>query len=213
MSTSASTTTNLMLIGGGGHALVVAEAAFDSGWNLTGFFDDRADAPLASLVERRGGMADAAGVLRGNPGGAAAMLCVGDLAARASLLPGFAGVTWARVRHPSATVSRRAEVGAGVYLGARCVVNIRAVIGDHAIINTGAIIEHECRIGANAHIGPGAVLCGNVTVGDGTLVGAGARVIPGVQIGAGCVVGAGAVVVRDMPDGSRAVGVPARLRG
>lgn len=212
MSTSASTSTNLMLIGGGGHALVVAEAAFDSGWNLTGFFDDRSDSPLASLVERRGGVADALGVLRG-AGGASAVLCVGDLAARASLLPGLVGVTWARVRHPSATVSRRADVGAGVYLGARCVVNIRAAIGDHAIINTGAIVEHECRIGANAHVAPGAVLCGNVTVGDGTLIGTGARVIPGVRIGAWCVVGAGAVVVRDLPDGAHAVGVPARVRG
>jgi len=208
-----------MLIGGGGHALVVAEAAFDSGWTLTGFFDDRADAPLASLVERRGRVADAAGVLRGGaaePGGVGsvlAMVCVGDLAARAALLPGFAGVTWARVRHPSATVSRRAEIGTGVYLGARCVVNIRAVIEDHAIINTGAVIEHGCRIGANAHIAPGAVLCGNVVVGENTLLGAGARVIPGVRIGSNCVVGAGAVVVRDLPDGACAVGVPARVRG
>lgn len=199
-----------MLIGGGGHALVVAEAAFDSGWTLAGFFDDRVDAPLASLVERRGGVGDAAAVLRGV--GTPAMLCIGDLRSRAALLPSLEGVTWGRVRHPSATVSRRAEIGAGVYLGARCVVNIRARIGDHAIINTGAIVEHECEIGANAHIAPGVVLCGNVRVGEGTLVGAGARVIPGVKIGAGCVVGAGAVVVRDVPDGGLVMGVPAAAR-
>jgi sugar O-acyltransferase (sialic acid O-acetyltransferase NeuD family) len=201
---------SLFLIGGGGHALVVAESAFDSGWTVAGFFDDREDAPLASLAEHRGGMRDAGAALRAS--GGLAMMCVGGLAARAALLRELDGVAWARVRHPSATVSRRAEIGAGVYLGARCVVNIRATVGDHAIINTGAIVEHECAIGPNVHIAPGAVLCGNVRVGAGTLVGAGARLIPGVAIGSGCVIGAGAVVVRDVADGSTVVGVPARAR-
>jgi acetyltransferase EpsM len=201
---------SLLLIGGGGHALVVAETAFDSGWTVAGFFDDREDAPLASLVERRGGVRDAVAVLRSD--GGLAVMCVGDLAARAALLNDLSGVAWARVRHPSATISRRAEIGAGVFLGARCVVNIRANVGDHAIINTGAIVEHECVIGPNVHIAPGAVLCGNVRVGAGTLVGAGARVIPGVTIGERCLVGAGAVVVRDVPDGLTVVGVPARSR-
>lgn len=201
------TTNSLTLIGGGGHALVVAEAAFDSGWTVAGFFDDDERAPLATLARWLGPVGSAAG-LRAR--GGAAVLGVGDLAARSRLLGGLEGVTWARVRHPSATVSRRAEIGAGVYLGARCVVNIRARVGDHAIINTGAIVEHECSVADNAHVAPGAVLCGRVTVGAGTLIGAGARVIPGVRIGAGCTVGAGAVVLRDIPDGATVVGVPAR---
>lgn len=208
--------TTLTLIGGGGHALVVAEAAFDSGWTLAGFFDDDAGAVLASLAAHLGAVSSAGASLRGS--GGAALLCIGNLAARAGLLAargesGLEGVAWARVRHPSATVSRRAEIGSGVYLGARCVVNIRASIGDHAIINTGAIVEHECRVGANAHVAPAAVLCGRVTVGAGTLIGAGARVIPGVTVGAGCTVGAGAVVVRDVPDGVTVVGTPARRLG
>lgn len=199
---------HLILLAGGGHALVVAEAAFDSGWSIAGFYDDRADAPLASLAPHLGPMSRAtAEALAGRP----AMLCVGDLAARAALLPTLSAFNWARVRHPGAVVSRRADISpTGVYLGARCVVNIRARVGDHAIINTGAIIEHECAVGANSHVAPGAILCGNVTVGDDTLIGAGARVIPNVRIGSRCVVGAGAVVVRDVPDGVTVIGVPGR---
>ena len=49
---------NLVLIGGGGHALVVGEAAFDSGWTVAGFYDDRADAPLSGLAPRLGGIAE-----------------------------------------------------------------------------------------------------------------------------------------------------------
>ncbi len=102
------------------------------------------------------------------------------------------------------------ELGAGVYVGAKAVVQVRASIGEHAIINTGAIIEHECRIGSNVHVAPGGVLGGRVTVGPDTLIGLGARVLPGVRIGSGCVVGAGAVVTGDLPDGARVAGVPAR---
>ena len=205
---------NLVLIGGGGHALVVGEAAFDSGWTVAGFYDDRADAPLSGLAPRLGGIAELlARVGADGTGGTLLLMAIGELAARQRVITQIQSggdVAWARVRHPAATVSRRAEVGAGAYLGARCVVNIRARIGAHAIINTGAIVEHECDIGENAHIAPGAVLCGNVFIGAGTLIGAGARVIPGVRVGAGCVVGAGAVVVRDVADGAKVMGVPAR---
>ena len=43
--------------------------------------------------------------------------------------------------------------------------------------------------------------------------GYGCVVLPGVAIGSNCVVGAGAVVSRDIPEGSVAVGVPAKVIG
>jgi maltose O-acetyltransferase len=50
-----------------------------------------------------------------------------------------------------------------------------------------------------------------VSIGDRTYVGAGAIILPGVTIGRDCVIGAGAIVTRDIPDGSVAVGNPARV--
>ncbi|HEY6548065.1 MAG TPA: DapH/DapD/GlmU-related protein, partial [Vicinamibacteria bacterium] len=50
-----------------------------------------------------------------------------------------------------------------------------------------------------------------ITVGDNVWLGAGARVLDGVTLGRSVVVGAGAVVTSDLPDGSVAVGVPARV--
>jgi sugar O-acyltransferase (sialic acid O-acetyltransferase NeuD family) len=112
--------------------------------------------------------------------------------------------------HAAAIVSPWARLGRGAQVLAGAVVNAGAEIGDGVIVNTGAIVEHDCRLGAHAHIAPGARLAGLVTVGEGAHVGLGAIVIEGVQIGAAALVAAGGVVIRDVPDGGRVAGVPAR---
>lgn len=187
---------------------MVAEAAMLSGWAVRGFYDDDANAvgackarlahlgPLAK-VPTCGTMADRF------------VLCLGDLSLRAKTLERL-GACAANVIHPSAIMHASAELGAGVYIGPRAVLHSFARVRDHAIINTGAVVEHECEIGANVHIAPGAVLAGRVQIGPGTLVGLHATVLPGVRVGAGCTIGAGAVVTKDVPDGVRVVGVPAK---
>ena len=52
-----------------------------------------------------------------------------------------------------------------------------------------------------------------VTIGDYTFIGANSVVLMGVTIGSRCVIGAGSVVTSDVPDGTCATGVPARVVG
>lgn len=52
---------------------------------------------------------------------------------------------------------------------------------------------------------------GKIVVGDHAWLGVGVIVLSGVRIGKGAVVGAGSVVTHDIPDGSVAVGIPARV--
>ena len=52
---------------------------------------------------------------------------------------------------------------------------------------------------------------GTIHVGEHTFVGYGVSILPGVNIGKRCVIGVGAIVTDDIPDGSVAVGVPARV--
>jgi acetyltransferase-like isoleucine patch superfamily enzyme len=50
-----------------------------------------------------------------------------------------------------------------------------------------------------------------IVLGDNVWLGTGVKVLDGVRIGSDVVVGANAVVTEDLPDGSVAVGVPARV--
>lgn len=50
-----------------------------------------------------------------------------------------------------------------------------------------------------------------ITVGSNVWIGGGVQVMPGVSIGSNTVIGGGSVVVRDIPDGTVAVGNPCRV--
>ena len=52
---------------------------------------------------------------------------------------------------------------------------------------------------------------GRIKVGAHTFVGARSIIMPGVTIGERCVIGAGSIVTNDIPDGSVAVGIPAKV--
>ena len=202
---------HLVLVGGGGHALVVADAALEAGCILAGFLDDD---PAAAMerghpgVPRLGMLND---LRRALAAPWAWIIALGDLQHRRNCIERDGRLApAAMVLHPRAFVSPLSTIGPGVFVGPQAVVHTLAHIGPHSIVNTGAIIEHECRIGANCHIAPGSVLGGRVSIGDDTLIGLGARVLPNLTIGRNCTIGAGAVVTRNVPDGSKIRGVPAR---
>jgi sugar O-acyltransferase (sialic acid O-acetyltransferase NeuD family) len=111
--------------------------------------------------------------------------------------------------HPSACVSRFAQLGIGTQVFAQAVVAADALVGDLCIINHGANVDHECVIGNGVHLAPSAVLCGCVTLEDNVMIGAGAVVLPRLKIGKGALIGAGAVVTRDVRDGVVVTGNPA----
>lgn len=66
-------------------------------------------------------------------------------------------------------------------------------------------------MGSFCELSPGCHVLGKVQIGDLSSIGSGAVILPGVTIGAGVVVGAGAVVTKNVPDGAKIKGIPAKL--
>jgi len=99
--------------------------------------------------------------------------------------------------HPGATI------GSGLFI-------------DHGM---GVVIGETTEIGNNCTLYQGVTLGGtgkdigkrHPTLGDNVLVGAGARVLGPINIGNGAKIASGAVVLKDVPDNSTAVGIPAKI--
>ena len=95
-----------------------------------------------------------------------------------------------------------------------------SVRGDNGSVTVGAgtniqdcaVIHNETHIGQGCTIGHGAIVHG-CTVGDNTLIGMGAVILDGARVGRDCIIGAGAIVTgrTEIPDGSMALGSPARV--
>ena len=96
-----------------------------------------------------------------------------------------------------------AQIGKGLFIDHGCAVVIgeTTVIGDNCTIYQGATLG-----GTGKHIGKR-----HPTIGNNVMIGAGAKVLGPVTIGDNSKVAAGAVVLKDIPENSTAVGIPARV--
>ncbi|SCA87899.1 hypothetical protein BGLY_4076 [Bacillus glycinifermentans] len=203
---------NVVIIGAGGHGKVIREIVEElPDTVLAGILDDRFQ-KLQLVNGLYKGPSHAARELIQELSDAKFMLGVGSNETREKLFQnlGLPLERYAVLIHPSAVISKSAQIQNGTVVMAASVIQADAFIGAHSIVNTGVIVEHDNVIGDYVHLSPGTILTGSVTVKDGAHVGAGTVVIPGKTIGERSVTGAGAVVITNIPDDSTAVGTPAR---
>ncbi|HYC98051.1 acetyltransferase [Brevundimonas sp.] len=200
------------LIGAGGHCKVVLDALLENGADLSDIRvrDGRTERAGDDLLGARIETPEITDALRNQD----FHIAIGAIEARARL-HGEAEAAGGRalaVRHPSARVSRFAEIASGAFVAALSVVGPSARIGRGVIVNHGAVVDHDCEVGDFTHLAPGCSLGGGVHVGARCLIGAGAVVLPGLSIGDGVTIGAGAVVTRDVASNQTWTGVPAAPR-
>lgn len=114
----------------------------------------------------------------------------------------------------------RMEIGSNVNIeqNVHIVCHDQVLIGDNvSIAPMCAIVDTKhpydvCREGKKI----GAAISSErsaVVIGANTFLGVGVTVLPGVTVGENCVIGAGSVVTRDLPVGSIAAGIPAKVIG
>ena len=111
---------------------------------------------------------------------------LGVFATGADFLPGCSVAAGLLLPHPNGVV-----LGAGARVGLNCTILQQVTLGE------------KDATGAGPHLYP--------VIGDDVIVGAGARILGGIEVGRQVKIGANAVVLFDVPEGERAVGVPARI--
>lgn len=117
---------------------------------------------------------------------------------------------FARVIHPSASISRHARIGRNVLIMAGVVITSNAVIGNHVCILPNSVIHHDTVVGDWSLIGSNVTIAGAVQIGENCYVASGSTVKNGLSLGAGCLVGLGSNVISDVLSMATVVGNPAR---
>lgn len=121
--------------------------------------------------------------------------------------------------HDTAVIIGRVTVGEDCFIGAGAVLRGdwgEIIVGDGSNIQENAVLhagpESVTTLSADSHVGHGAILHG-CFLEEHVVVGMGAVVNDGARLGAGSMLGAGALVTprTEIPPGSLAVGVPARV--
>jgi acetyltransferase-like isoleucine patch superfamily enzyme len=137
---------------------------------------------------------------------------------RIGLLAGFRNIDYALVNGPRA----RLEVGPGC----STVNTVFNVVSGRIVIGADTLFSNDCQVLTGIHrfhrgrraslltpppFGEVPRTGRDITIGEGCFFGAGATVIGPCTIGDNVIVGAGAVVASDLPSGTFAGGIPARV--
>jgi len=201
----------LAILGASGHGKVVADTAFQAGWEQVVFFDDAW--PNISVHSDCPVLGDTQDLLNSHDDFAGIAVAIGHNRIRLNKIQQFleAGLTLPALVHPYAYVARNVQINAGTVIFAGAVVQAGCVIGLGSIVNTGATVDHDCSLAAGVHICPGTHLAGGVRVGECSWIGIGSVAKQYLTIGSDVTVGAGAVCISDVPDGVTVVGNPARI--
>ena len=127
-----------------------------------------------------------------------------------------------------ARVEDDVEIGPYSHLRPAALIESGVHLGNYVEVKNSRVGEgtaagHFCYlgdadIGAGVNIGAGAITCNYdgvdkhpTVIGRGAFIGSDTMLVAPVTVGDGAATGAGSVVTRDIPEGRRAVGVPARL--
>ncbi len=203
---------DLLILGSGGHSKEVyatiedINAALPSKkYNIVGFFDDiteRTELFNFKVFKEIDDIKDK--IIK-------VVLGVGTPQAKSILIGKFKerGFAFETIIHPTTLINPFAKIGEGAIIQSYCLIHPDVCIGDYFSCNDNVQIGHDTVIGDNVHINSNVNISGGTHIGDNTFIGVKATILR-VTIGSNCIIGACSLINKDVPDFSKAIGVPAK---
>jgi len=112
--------------------------------------------------------------------------------------------------HPTAIVSKSAQIGSGNLVLPFSIICPKSCIGSFNILNLHSSIGHDVVIGDFCTLSPYATLNGASKCGDMVFIGSHATVAPAVELERGSTLSANSLATKNIASGVLAFGVPAK---
>lgn len=140
---------SLLILGAGGHGTVVKEVAEECGYDQIGFLDDFFQDVLGKISE-----------LDKFTHYENIFISIGDNKLRSKFMNKAISLDFniPTLVHPTAYVSKSAQIGKGTIIEPKAVVNSNVKIGEGCIISVGAIVDHNVTIEDYVHINAGTIV-------------------------------------------------------
>lgn len=120
---------------------------------------------------------------------------------------------FATIIHPTAVVSKFAEIGFGTCVQPFVSVGPNVTIGNHVQIFAQSLIGHGAKLENYSYVANNACIGADVHLKEGAYLGTNVSTLENISLGKWSVTGIGAVVIKDVPDYAKVVGNPARQIG
>ena len=204
----------LVIIGAGGlgrEILAWAEDLINSGkgWYIGGFLDDDQDALKPYEIDLP---------IMGSPNSYQPVdhdvfVCaIGDPTTRLRVCQTLLarGAKFPDLIHPTAVLGRRVRFGTGFIACPHVCLTSDVRLGDFVFLNVSASIGHDAVLGNGCTLSGHCDVTGYAQLGRGVFMGSHSCIHPGVRVGDFARVGAGSVVMRNVPEHTTVLGVPAK---
>lgn len=121
------------------------------------------------------------------------------------------------------TIRENTTIGNNTVVGSNVTIQNGAVIGDRVKIVDLSHITFDCTIGDDSFISVGVYTMNDNSmarggevigpkIGKRVRIGGGALLLPGIIVGDDAIIGAGSVVTKDVPEGGKVMGIPAKTK-
>ncbi|WP_027076556.1 PglD-related sugar-binding protein [Maribacter antarcticus] len=120
---------------------------------------------------------------------------------------------FATLIHPTAVVSKHAEIGHGVCIQPFVSIGPNTTIGNFVQIFAQSLVGHGAKLDDYSYVANNACIGADVHLKEGAYLGTNATTLEYVTLGKWSITGIGAVVLKDVDDYTKVVGSPARVIG